>query len=76
VDWYKFTDVSEDCTASVFRVEEKGKQATSKKHEAERETYTSLHGVIPQNIALFLVTVLSSYSADQSLFSFISTSRS
>jgi hypothetical protein len=74
--WYKFTDVSEDCTASVFRVEENDKQATSKKHEAERETYSSQHGVILLKIALLVTAVVSSYSADRSLFSFIPTSKS
>jgi hypothetical protein len=39
VVWQKFTNVSEQCTAAFFRVEEKAKQATSNKQAADRPHY-------------------------------------
>jgi hypothetical protein len=57
------TDVSEEHSASIFRVEEKSSKPTSKQ-VAGRLLHNGLHGVISQKMILFITTTVKTSKPD------------
>jgi hypothetical protein len=51
VAWQKFTDISQVCIASIFRVEEYNKKATNRKHASQ---ITCLIFTVRMETAMFL----------------------